>query len=636
MKSLINVPLMIEQLKRFWAIGAAFMLAYLLLIVLPLYSATGGIHDPHRMARNLVDLLSMSHFVSIAAMLLAPFCAAIALYPYHFNANATTAFYTFPVSKKQLFWTNMAAALILLLLPLLILCLILLIPIHYTGSTVFTDHEGVIRIRESFLYFPAVVFPREVAVGAAINTFPVVAGFFARMAIGFIFYYGVFLAAISVSGNRVIAILLCGAFPLIPAGVFLLMEIIASSYLFGYVSARDGIRTASVLAYTNPVMWESAIRGQSTFPRIHFPGAAPILSRAFMSYIVIAGSLISISYACGHRRKLERTGDSVVFAAFKNVCVFIVTMVGMIVLGVISMASLQSRVGLYVGFVIGFVIFYLIAQMIAEKSFNISHKIKGLLLYGGIVVALYIGMLCITHFGMSFYVNRVPQASEIARVSLHHSVHWGGLNRMPRIYTDNPEAIAGTVEVHQRILDNQRYLRNVHWQVISGGGWTDTFSYTLPITYLMQDGTVIYRQYRVSRDFMATAGIAELMSHPAVLMSQYPAFSRPEVIELIRLHYWNDQHDEMVSIDTIITNKNEIASFLDAVTADLIAINADSWYTMIGGEIFRGDQWYLREIGIGIQVYNDFALDYRSPHISLRSHMSNTQEWIQRYLDWNF
>jgi len=380
-------------------------------------------------------------------------------------------------------------------------------------------------------------------------------------------------------------------------------------------------------------MWEGAINSHALFRRFHFP-SSPTLSQLYISYSGIATALISISYICSHRRKLECTGDSVVFAAFKKVCVFIVSMVGMIGMGPFLMTITRSRVGLYVGFVIGFAIFYLIAQMIAEKSFDIRHKIKSLLPYSAVMAAMYITMLLITHFGMSFYVNRVPQASEVAGVSLHHHMHWSGAaSGWSGNYTNSSEIIDGALEVHRQILDNQRYLRNVHWRTVTRSA-PDTFSF--PITYLMQDGTVIYRQYRLPIDFMAAIGIADLMSSPAIVMSQYPAFNRPEVIEMIRLHYWHDQGDEIVSSDNPIIDKSKMVSLLEMVTKDLVARNAENWYAMMGGEPTWSDEWTRREIGIGIQVYEAFIPYYHTWHISLGGrHMGNTLEWMyaQGYLD---
>ncbi|MCL2421589.1 MAG: hypothetical protein FWD03_07000 [Defluviitaleaceae bacterium] len=634
MKSLINIALLKEQLRRFWAIGAALMLTYLLFIVLPLYTSPGSTGDFHQLARDMVHVLSMGHNVLIFIMLVAPFCVAMALYPYHFNPSAALAFYNFPVSKKQLFWTNMAAALTLMLLPLLVFSLILLIPVYYPGATAFTDHQGMIHIQHSFMHFPAALFPRGVASGAVINTVPVVAAFFIRMAIGLLFYYSIFLLAVSVSGNRVVSVLLCGALPLIPVSIALLMQLTGSAYVFGFDSAQTDMRIGTVLAYTNPVMWEGAINTHTTFPRIWFPEGTLGMAKLSASYIGITAALISASYMCSHKRKLERTGDSVVFTAFKNACVFIVAMIGMIGFGAILMSSIHSRAGLYIGFIIGFALFYNIAQMIAEKSFNIKHKIKGLLPYGGIMAAAYIVILLITHFGMSFYVNHIPPVSQVHGISLHH--HWRGSssqNQWPSIYTDNSHAIAGAMEVHQRILDNQRYLRNVHWQTISSPNWSDTVGF--PITYLMNDGTTVSRQYRLTREFMRSIGVAELMSDPAILMSQYPAFERPEVIELIRVHYWNDEGIEITSTDAIIIDRNEIESLLDAITQDLIAINADSWYTMTGGNIAPQQQWRREELSVNIAVFTDFIPEYRTPHISLRSHLGSTLEWMQQhgYLD---
>lgn len=584
--SLINFPLLTEQLKRFWAIGVALTLLYLVIGILPIYSrGSGDPWDIYLSVIDMVSLMSMSHTAAIVPMLIGPFAVVMALFPYHFSSSATTAFHSFPITKGQLFGTNAVAALILMLTPLLIFCLILLVPIHYPGSRELWS-DG--HFWAQAISFPAVLFPNEMEVGAVVNTFPVIAGFFARMAVGLIFYYSVFTLAASVTGNRVIAVLLCGALPLIPTGVHFLIEIIARAYVFGF-DVQSGFSFGYTLAFSNPANWNTWIDATGIGRRL-LDGSVVSWSQLwpyFLIYIGIIAVLLTLAYICSHKRKLERTGDSVVFTALKNVCVFLVAMFGTIMAGPFMLAITRSRTGMHIGFIIGFIIFYVIAQMIAEKSFYVVSKLKGLLPYGGIMAGLYVIMILITQFGMSFYINRVPEQHEVAGVTLSSDLLWLPLDERPVIHSDDPAVINRTLAIHQQIIDNRQYLQRVHWQGITQGLVARTRS--VPFVYLLNNGTEIRRRYLVTHDFMISSGLGDLINSREMIIASNPGLRMPEVIETIALsiterYDWDDRHrDEQIIAEARVQVRAQVESLLAAIVEDFIAVQQAEWANTAAG-----------------------------------------------------
>lgn len=517
----------------------------------------------------MVGLLSMEHPVPIFMMLLAPFCAVMAFYPYYFAPNAAGAFYTFPINKRQLFWTNAVAGLILMIVPLVIFGILLLMPIHYPGPIIHPNWEQTID-------FPQALFS-NVMVGSVINSFSVIVGFIARLALGMFFYYSVFLLAISVSGNRVVAILLCGAIPLIPIGAHVLIEVIATIYVFGYEGLTNNTRLLYTAGLTNPVGIGNIIR-DSTQPLVLY----------YASYIIITVVLTAVAYICGHIRKLERTGDSVVFTTISKICVFLVATSGMIFIGAISMSTLSSRTALYIGFVIGFIIAYFIGQMIAEKTLDVRHKIKTLIPYGGIMVGLYAVMLFVTNIGMSSYIYHIPNPSEVYGVSINHGFHWRQEHLRP--YVVDEESISRTMEIHQMILNDRRYFTDMRWQANTRGNWRD-FE-TVPIVYILHDGTTISRQYTVSFDFAVASGLGELRHSPQMRMAEMPALTRPEVIETVRITLWDlswDAHREFVhermTMQIPISGYEEISSLFRALGADYVEQTAGSWENILAARL---------------------------------------------------
>jgi len=564
MKSLINITLLKEQLKRFWAIAAILMIIYVVAGLIPVYSVHSDNPNYYQyLAKNMADLISMANPMVIVVMLLSPILAVMALYPYHFSNSASTAFHSFPINKRQLFWTNIAAALILTLLPLLIFCLTILVPVHYPGMMAHENWDGSIHLRQ-FVILPPAIFPGGLEVGATINSIPAVTGFFARIALGIVFYFSVFLLAASIAGNRVIAILLSGSLPLIPVAIHILIVMIAQTFVFGFDPTNDTFRLESTLAYSNPAMFGlMAARGR-------WLGLLSIWSLS-LTYIVIIAVLLAIAYICTHKRKLERTEDSVVFTPFKNVCVFLVSVIGMLLMGTFLFGASNSFIGLYIGSAIGFVVAYFIGQMIAEKALDVRHKIKTLLPFGGIMLGIYVFALLFTNFGIGFYVNRLPLASEVARASIHHDARWGITQGFEQMLTDDPVAIALTLEGHQQILNNRSSIQSAYRAFRRGSGGRVQ---SIPITYLLNDGTVIRRMYAVPTEFVRDV-LGELISNPSMILSRYMMFDYPtEAIEELYIRFWFTHEDGergRPEIEVTLTDQREIASLLDEVRVDYVA-----------------------------------------------------------------
>ena len=218
--NLINTPLLKEQLRRFSVIGVAGIILYLFAIIVPLISE--GSRDGSGQERFLIIVMSMQNPMQIIWMVLAPFCVVMALYTYNFSRRVTSAFYTFPITKRQLFWTNFVTGTILMLLPLLILCISLLVPIYYSPHPYYQPQQAFYSGGSfwSGVSFPVTIFPADgLAPGATINSFGRIAAFFVRSAVGTMFYFSLFLVAISVAGNRVVSVLMCAALPFIPIGL---------------------------------------------------------------------------------------------------------------------------------------------------------------------------------------------------------------------------------------------------------------------------------------------------------------------------------------------------------------------------------------------------------------------------------
>jgi hypothetical protein len=220
--------------------------------------------------------------------------------------------------------------------------------------------------------------------GGTINTFSLVLRFFVRTVFVHVFYLALFMLGISLAGNRVIAVFLSALIAFFPVLVYMLGDIVAVRYVFGFGDFMEFTHSQALLTLTHPAMLGAVFNGsQRLFSVWGYYGV----------YTLILLAMFGAAYGCCMHRKSERTGDSVVFYPIRSVMVFLVALAGMVLGGVVFTVLFMSPVWYYVGFAFGFVLLYIIAQMVAEKTLQIRHRLKEIWLFGGLVAGLYVGVL---------------------------------------------------------------------------------------------------------------------------------------------------------------------------------------------------------------------------------------------------
>jgi len=351
MKPLFCPALLREQLKRFWAIAALTMLFYMLFVFLPIYSSDGITQ-----ARDMASLLSSGGAANVA-LFIAPFAAVISLFSYLFSPSATTFFHALPTNKNQLLCTNMLAGFILTLMPLIALCLLILIPIYAPMEADLPSWQSLPWINGYRL-----------TEGELINTVSRVAAFFLQSAIVTISFFVLFVLAATLAGTGAIAIILCVFLPFLPATVYGVIYMFAvEHFAFSFYNDHEVWRFFDDFFMT--LDWGAlALRTAILLPITHF---------------------------CYHKRRLERTGDTIVFHPFKNFLIFLFSVWGMILMGT-AFEWMFGDNAVYLGFVLGFPTAFIILQMIMEKTFQIRHKFSSLLTFGGIAAALYFVLFIIS------------------------------------------------------------------------------------------------------------------------------------------------------------------------------------------------------------------------------------------------
>jgi len=460
------------------------------------------------------------------------------LFPYLYRVASATAYASLPINRTQLFFTQLVSGFVLIIGPLLLLSIILLVPVRYESLPFWFTGNNVtlpfIYLDHSRLY-----------VGDIINTLPRVTGFFLRNALGFVFYFSIITLAANLAGNRVAAVLLGFVLAFAPMLIVSLGDVIASFYIFGYGAFR-GTATGIVTGLTHPMGWMSAYGGfPSRFGLRAFALVEPLYPYT-ISYSLIALTVFCLAFIAHKKRPHERAGDTVAFVAVRRVSIFLLSLAGMIIVGMIWLQATRSRTWLYIGFVIGFIVAYFIAQMIAEKTLRVGHKVKPILIYGAIALSMYAVILLITGLGFWRYERNIPQEGELTGVAVE--MQWiMGSNRQreDHFFVEDPETITRVLEIHENILNNRSYLMRARWGSPGLRSW-DLSPFN--ITYRMADGSIITRSYWLTHHYNYDRwdAISILNSGPMIL-ARTPAIKSPEVIESIRFsadrganHYMNE------------------------------------------------------------------------------------------------
>ena len=571
---MINTALLKEQIKHFWAVSVLSFLAYAFILLVPIHLA---LRNEHRGQANflLSNLfrLSGNHpavYILVITPLIAVFCVMNMLY----QKNASTFFYSLPLNRRQLLCTNALAGTILCVVPLVIFSLILMIPIEFHETTR-TWVDGI-QVNTAAQLFPPALFPGEITTGSIITTPGAVGIFFLRALTVKLFYFGLFWLAFSLSGNGFMALLMSAAIPflffLIPGAV----DGIALSYVFGF--AANDVAIERFWALTSPAGWG-----------LWWPHDTSQLLIRFANYVILGAVIFVGSYYVSKLRKPERTGSSFVFTPVKNVMIFLLSLVAMIIMGAVFW-EIAGGLMYYLGFIVGFTLGYIVAQMISEKSFNLLSKLKKLPRYGAFAACIYVSMLLVTQFGLGFYVNHIPDRNEIVGVRVGAFINLSRYNPELGVisFVTDPDIIDQTVTVHRNILARRENLNNLPWQTpnaVPSDEHVQRAVNPFVINYLLADGSVMVRSYPLHNDYLEELGLVALLNSEPMILIWDILLTRPEMILRIDINQtmWDLEIDGSRTTrqhiidqqNLTITDKESIQSLADFMVNVIVARGHD-------------------------------------------------------------
>ncbi|MDR1000778.1 MAG: hypothetical protein LBL96_08280 [Clostridiales bacterium] len=597
---MINVAFLKEQLKRFWLVSALIMFLLLLSCIMPVYvpsrASTAG-------ANYIMSIMAGNNPFLFLISLVAPLCVVLLIFAYQNSSRSTTAINALPLNSRQLFFSNALAGWLLFIIPLAIMSLILLIPVRLTDA----EQLGV----GFHLYAYKEIFPRGIETGAVINTPLTIFGFFIRAAITFSLYYAIYLTAASITGNGVVTMLISGSLQLFFIGIFIVYQSICSFYVLGY----DGSSVmgdlflkyttlfhplgSSFLMTSIPLGTEFVQEAINTQPK---SGWLPYWS-LWIIYVLLTFAYLGLACYSTTRRKQEHAGDSIVFEPVKSAVIFIASLCGMYLLGIFFIAMFSSEVAMYAGFAIGFTVAYFTSWMIAERTLNVLYKAKDLIKFGGCALALLLIVIGVTRFDLFGFERKIPDISEVKGViNQQHTNYYGDDEGIitatlhdEQILT-NEETIKAFMAAHKNIIDDRKtafrhHIDNMFNTMEQQPGQTTSYE-TMQFTYLLNDGTSLYRIYSFPYDYYISVGGFDFDAREEVILAPYPTYKRLDLVKEVTIELFDSQEYRVLksSIDDgsiygpplymnylTLTNKEHIEGFIEEVKKDIVA---DHLYSM--------------------------------------------------------
>lgn len=461
----ISLPLIKENLRRLWAIPVVFFLVYFLSGVFPILMSYGNIN---RIASYIEMSLHNLQPFYMGAHLFMPVVTAVILYRYLQATSSVAVMHSLPFTRNHLFNSNFVSGIILTISPIVINGIILMLiskPAYKQWG--YGDDITIDTVN---------VFTRGEILNWIWTSILVV-----------LVLYSISVFAGIITGNNLMHLFMSFFFIFLITLLYTVFNFYFDLFLFGFNLSGDWGDIALLISpYTG------VLQSQGSFS---------LLSTLY--YIFTFVIMVIISKLLYNRRKLERATDSLTFEFMKPIICYIITFLGMTLLGIYFNELGDSLLYMYTGFAAGTVISFIIAQMIVTKSIRIFNKsgLKSFLVYALIAIIFIVGL----NIDIAGFERRVPnpQRVESAVISnafntvFSHYQYDEGKQKLK-----DPENIKAVTELHRSITQNKERFENPDLNI---------FSNNVTIKYDTSGIFDMNRAYTIDYEFFANnADIAKV------------------------------------------------------------------------------------------------------------------------------
>jgi len=382
---------------------------------------------------------------------------------------------------------------------------------------------------------------------------------FAAIIFAHLFFYSLAVFTTFLTGKPVMQVFLFGFIQIITTVFFAMGIFIMDTFVFGYMEVFATDAPIPVAVLTPPYAILSIIESMNPITEV-FSSSNLNLILVWIAYPIFTVALLFFGYLLYRRRRIESAGVVIVHKSLRSIFKYIIGIITGAFLGftLISIMNSGNNIPMFMfvfSLTAAVIIFgamgCLFTEMLIKKRFRVwkSASKSILLLTAGIVVVVLFIRLDVVG-----YERHVPNPNNVVAVSVETHRGFGSnvlfydlddvvgtsaagwqqsgmlqlgdccekcFERVGGIvlwteemvdevklrtlnFFESPEAIVATTQLHRTIIDNKPHLEGYMLQS-SRLFWLETYR----ITYKMDDGRIITRQYVISNEAMESLGIAE-------------------------------------------------------------------------------------------------------------------------------
>jgi ABC-2 type transport system permease protein len=542
--SFFNKTMFWKNVTLYWPIWTIYLLALLILVPGQLWTS---FHAKMRYSQDGIlaaydHLNIMYQSLNIGTTILFAFLMSIitgmALYNYLYVAKTTNMIHALPVTRGELYGTNVISGLLFMLVPEVIafvggvlVCLSLQVSnVEYLGMWLLVT-MGVSVLFYSIVTFCAMLTGQMMAL--PIYTF-------------------------------VIQFICLGVYQILTHAVTFL----------GYGLSRGSIENFKL-------MWLSPL--YYLLEHVYFRSHMTLVGDSYQAdimqlqggsivawYLLLALVLFIAAYLLYRKRSLEHAGDLVAVAAVKPIFRWGVGCAGGVLLAVWAESFFEEIFGtapktaVFAVFFVAGILCFFIAEMLVKKNFRVFKKqaVRECALFVVFLAAAVGATVGYVHVKEQY----VPEVSEISEVKVYGSY--------PLTLTEEDD-VAYVAKLHKFLTTHAKEYRDVDFQ-LNDYWW-------LQFTYTLNDGSTVARSYAIPINEESQAAFADFYDLEAAHYADY-LFGEVEDLSIYEDGYLQIYGEDWSYATQVEFGEAEAAVLVKAVQADLKEQNLQKYnlYDMAG------------------------------------------------------
>lgn len=543
--SFCNPTLLKKNISRFAVVWGLFTFSLFMAFSLPLLNMDSfyGFSARDRLAFIRDLILEDSVYSGLFATQIYAVICAVACFGYLHKTRSAYMLHAFPLTRDGLFSTNLISGILFGLVPMAFIAgLNLLITASVKGAAAYILSGLAIWVLE------------------------------------YVFYYGLAVLCMVLTGQTVFGILCYGVFNYIFILLELVLRILAQPLLFGLpdIGIEDLVtRPLSPTVNLVCLIAEDMVPGYS---------------KAVWGYLgIIAGAgivLMLLAWFLYRIRHMENAGEVIaypklrpIFKYFFTVCVSLG--LGLILTAICDPVSLSegNGFGMLVCLLIAGLIGYFAAEMMLKRTLRVFNKkaFAGFGIFAAVLVALF----CIVQFDAFGVIHRVPEADTVKYVELSNEPSNYYSAEDLKVRFDDPRDIKTVTDLHRAILDN-------HDRDFEEGDYVD-----FEVIYHLKSGIKVRRSYSgCYAPVGAEDQLEEMIDRPEILRTFYDMDKIGAAIsaDIVYTPYWSDYG---------VLNAQQMHRLADCLEADIASGSIQFYEELFYG---AGDTFVLQLKG-GSCVY---------------------------------